>query len=218
MRCREDIPNHAAGDKKINQETKCKQYFNSLHSATACNHVLKWKLHLGQVHGYFMDYFCHWLYITHVVWHPLHDVVAVNESRMEISWCLSAICIFECELGLLFLRVCKCMCCVDPECHLGKKKLAPLIPFAWLAVIANRQDICTDRGKWPAGWIFWTPKETDWLTDHFYSCKLVFTKAGLLIACLFFFNQDVTSIFLNLSSIYCHAEKTTLITHARNQP
>lgn len=64
IRCKKNILNHAvypAGDKKINLKKKYKQHSNSLtiHSATACNHILKWKLHLGQVHGYFMDYFFH---------------------------------------------------------------------------------------------------------------------------------------------------------------
>lgn len=95
---------YPAGDRKVNREKKYKQYSNSLHSATACNHVLKWKLHLGQVHGYFMDYFCHWLYTTHVVGQLLHDGIAVNDNCMEIPWCLSTVCIFECMPVLGFVQ------------------------------------------------------------------------------------------------------------------
>lgn len=135
---------YPAGDKKINWEEKCKKYSNSLHSATARNHILKWKLHLGQVHGYFMDFSCHWLYITHVAWQLLHDGMAVNDNSMQMLWCLSTVCIFGLTLLFFFFFLtcvaclCKCLCCMGTECHhLKETKVALLLPFAWLVVIAK---------------------------------------------------------------------------------
>lgn len=51
-----------------------KQFCNSLHSRTAFNHVLKWKLHLRQTQGYFMDDFFFTVYFTpHADWQPLME-------------------------------------------------------------------------------------------------------------------------------------------------
>lgn len=101
------IRRYPAGEKKINQEKKYKQYFNSRHSATACNHSLKWKLHLAQVHGYFMDYFCSWLYITHVVQQLLRGGNCCWRLR---NWNFCNICFPECiPEYILMLVLCRCV-------------------------------------------------------------------------------------------------------------